>query len=124
MQSLKQKLLPPFLVLSGILCLSAYPLVLVWPSGWAWGEAGMHYLHMMLSIYAVLGVFLILAARNPSAHRSLLQFTAWSSAAHGGLMTVQSVMMDQPGHLLGDVPAMLGLAIVLAILMPPARPAM
>ena len=37
---------------------------------------------MMLSIYVPLGVFVLLAARNPSANRSLIAFTAWSSLAH------------------------------------------
>ena len=43
---------------------------------------------MMLSIYVTLGVFLLLAIRNPSAHRSLIAFTAWSSFAHGAVMAV------------------------------------
>ena len=44
---------------------------------------------MMLSLYITLGVFLLLAIRNPSANRSLIAFTAWSSFAHAGVMTVQ-----------------------------------
>ena len=46
-------------------------------------------LRMMLSVYATLGIFLLLAARNPSEHRSLIAFTAWSSFAHAGTMAVQ-----------------------------------
>lgn len=46
---------------------------------------------MMLSVYVTLGVFLLVAARNPSAHRSLIAFTAWSSFAHGGAMAVQAL---------------------------------
>jgi hypothetical protein len=37
---------------------------------------------MMLSLYVALGVFLLIAVRNPSAHRSLIAFAAWSSFAH------------------------------------------
>jgi hypothetical protein len=48
-------------------------------------------LQMMLSLYVTLGIFLLLAARNPSAHRSLIAFAAWSSFAHGGVMAVQSI---------------------------------
>jgi len=44
---------------------------------------------MMLSLYVTLGVFLLLATRNPSANRSLIAFAAWSSLAHAGVMTVQ-----------------------------------
>ena len=47
-------------------------------------------LQMMLSIYITLGVFLLLASRNPSANKSLIAFTAWSSFAHAAVMTVQS----------------------------------
>lgn len=43
---------------------------------------------MMLSIYFVLGVFLLMAAKNPAAHRSLIAFAAWSSFAHGVVMGV------------------------------------
>jgi hypothetical protein len=47
-------------------------------------------LQMMLSIYVTLGVFLLLSFRNPSANRSLIAFTAWSSLAHASVMSVQS----------------------------------
>src|SRR5437870_6497257 len=45
---------------------------------------------MMLSIYVALGIFLLIAARNPSANRSLIAFTAWSSFAHGAVMAVMA----------------------------------
>ncbi len=48
-------------------------------------------LSMMFSIYVTLGVFLLLAIRNPSANRSLIAFTAWSSLAHAGLMGTQAM---------------------------------
>jgi len=47
-------------------------------------------LAMMLSLYVTLGIFLLLASRNPSANRSLIAFTAWSSFAHAGLMGMQA----------------------------------
>jgi hypothetical protein len=47
-------------------------------------------LAMMLSLYVTLGIFLLLAARNPSANRSLIAFTAWSSFAHATVMGVQA----------------------------------
>ena len=46
-------------------------------------------LAMMMSLYVTLGVFLLLASRNPSANRSLIAFTAWSSLAHSAVMMVQ-----------------------------------
>src|SRR5258708_17701489 len=47
-------------------------------------------LAMMLSLYVTLGIFLLLAVRNPSANRSLIGFTAWSSFAHAAVMGVQA----------------------------------
>src|SRR5207302_9900164 len=41
---------------------------------------------MMLSLYVPLGIFLLMAVRNPSANRSLIAFAAWSSFAHGAVM--------------------------------------
>ena len=51
----------------------------------------MYTFDMMLSLYVALGIFLLLAARNPSANRSLIAFTAWSSFAHAAVMTVMDV---------------------------------
>ena len=73
---------------------------------------------MILAIYATLGVFLILAARNPLAHRSLIWFTVWSSVVHGGIMGVQSFGDHHMGHLWGDVLALFVVAAVLAFLTP------
>ena len=97
-----------------------WPLTIVWPSGWSWhAEGRSYYLEMILSIYATLGVFLMLAARNPLAHRSLIWFTVWSSIAHGGVMAVQSFSGDHNmGHLCGDVLALFAVAAVLAVLTP------
>jgi len=50
----------------------------------------MYTFDMMLSLYVALGIFLLIAARNPSANRSLIAFTAWSCFAHGSVMTVTS----------------------------------
>jgi Family of unknown function (DUF6632) len=48
---------------------------------------------MMLSLYATLGVFLLLAARDPSAYRSVIAFTSWSSFAHAAAMAVMSIQV-------------------------------
>jgi hypothetical protein len=103
-----------------IFIFALWPLTIVWPSGWSWhAEGRSYYLEMILSIYATLGVFLLLAARNPLAHRSIIWFTVWSSVVHGGVMTVQSFDGGHNmGHLWGDVAALLVVAIVLALLTP------
>ena len=109
------------LVLIGAFCvLGVYPLTIFWPSGWAWHTDGPSlYLQMIIGIYATLGVFLIIAARNPLEHLSLIWFTVWSSIVHGGIMAVQSLVYPQHrGHLLGDVPVLLIAAAVLAALTP------
>ena len=96
-------------------------LVRLWPAGWSWG-AGSHYLPMILGVYAILGVFLILASRDPVANRSLIWFTVWSSVVHAVIMAgMASADPAMRGHLLGDVPALLLVAGALAILTPSAR---
>ena len=97
-----------------------WPLTIVWPSGWAWHADGRsEYLEMILGIYATLGVFLIIASRDPLAHRSLISFTIWSSVVHGAIMAVQSLANPAHiGHLWGDVAALLAVAGVLAALTP------
>ena len=95
-----------------------YPLSIVWPSGWTWGQAHSHYLMMIMGIYATLGVFLLMASRDPDAHKSIIWFTVWSSVVHGAIMAWQAVDDSaERSHLLGDVPALFLIAIVLGVLM-------
>ena len=110
------------LVVVGLIFIFAIlPLNRIWPSGWSWHSEGRsYYLEMILALYATLGVFLIVASRNPLAHRSLIWFTIWSSVVHAGVMAVQSFGPGQMGHLWGDVPALFLVAAVLALLMPRA----
>ena len=75
-------------------------------------------LAMMLSVYVALGIFLLLAARDPSANRSLIAFTAWSSFAHAGVMGVQVFRNLIPrGELLG-VAALVIVGVLLIVLAP------
>ncbi len=103
-----------------IFLLGVCPLTLVWPAGWAWHHTGQSlYLQMILGVYATLGVFLLMASRDPLAHRSLIWFTVWSSIVHGAIMAAQAIAYpEHVGHLWGDVPALLIVAGVLAFLMP------
>jgi len=96
-----------------------YTLTLLWPSGWSWhtGHHTPHYLQMILSVYATLGIFLLFASRKPLAHLSLIWFTVWSSVAHAVVMAAQALANPQHiGHLWGDVLALFLLAAVLAFL--------
>ncbi len=99
----RDRALKILLVLVGLLFLAAiYPLV--------------SYLNlsdfapMMLSLYVTLGIFLLLAARNPSDNRSLIAFTAWSSFAHAATMAAQAVR-NVAGR-----PELLGMGIVLVVI--------
>jgi hypothetical protein len=101
-----------------------YPLSVLWPSGWTWGHGHSHYLLMIMGIYATLGVFLLIASRDPQAHSSLIWFTVWSSVVHGLIMAVQSLIDPaEKGHLIADVPALFIVAIVLGLLLPRAQKA-
>ncbi len=121
----QDKLLKLALRLFGVVFMLVYPLAIVWPAGWQWhGGEGMYYFQMIVGIYATLGIFLILAAKNPAEHRSLIAFTIWSSVVHAVIMAVQALGDPaETGHLIGDVPALLLVAIVLRLLMPSGAPA-
>ena len=115
------RLLSAALIVFGVVFCLIYPLAMVWPSGWMWHEgspAGDNYYMMIVGVYATLGIFLIRAAKDPAANASLIWFTVASSVVHAGVMAVQAIRdpMHQ-GHLLGDVPALLLVALVLGVLM-------
>jgi hypothetical protein len=118
--SAKEKYLKISLVAFGIIFFLIYPLGLIWPSGWIWHSGqGAYYLQMICGIYAVLGGFLIVAAKNPSAHRSLISFTIWSSVVHAAIMALQAINDgSEYGHLIADVPALFLVAAVLWFLSP------
>ena len=79
---------------------------------------------MMISIYITLGVFLLVAVRNPSAHRSLIAFTAWSSFAHGAVMAVQALTNVIPrADLWRAVLPMIAIGALLIALAPKKEPA-
>ena len=104
-----------------IFVVGVYPLTVVWPAGWAWHSGQSEYLQMIIAIYATLGVFLLLAARDPERHLGLVSFTIWSSVVHGGLMAVQALASaHHMGHLYGDVLALFVVAAVLGWLSPRA----
>ena len=107
----RERALKVVLVVVGVIfCGLAYPLVLFVKQEPA--------LAMMLSVYVTLGIFLLLAAREPSAHRSLIAFTAWSSFAHAALMGMQAFLnLVARGELWG-VAALVIIGAALIVLAP------
>src|SRR5271154_5631097 len=75
-------------------------------------------LSMQFSIYVTLGVFLLLAIRNPSANRTLIAFTAWSSFAHAALMGTQAMRNMVSRGELGGVAVLVVIGVVLIALAP------
>ncbi len=110
----RERALKVVLVLVGLLFSAGiYPVVTSVRSGWEANKEDA--LPMMLSLYVMLGIFLLLAARNPSANRSVIAFAAWSSFAHAAVMAVMAVRLaSERGGLLGAaaVFSVIGLALI------------
>ena len=107
----RERALKVVLVVVGLLfCAAVYPLLLMVKEEPA--------LAMMMSLYATLGVFLLLASRNPSAHRSLIAFTAWSSFAHASVMAVQAYLGFIARHELLGVAIFVVIGVTLIALAP------
>jgi hypothetical protein len=107
------------LILTGLIFIfGVYPLMMsLWPSGWRWQPNQPEYEQMILGVYATLGIFLLIASRNPLRNLSLIWFTVWSSLVHAGIMAIQAFKMpSEHGHLFGDIPALALVAILLAVL--------
>lgn len=121
-ESERLKYLPSALRIVGAVCiLGIYPLTVLWPSGWAWQTGRSEYLEMIVALYATLGVFLIVAARQPQQHLSIISFSIWSSFVHGIVMAVQAIVNPvHVHHLYGDVLALLAVAVLLSYLAPSA----
>jgi hypothetical protein len=114
----RERALKSVLIVAGLLCLAGiYPLV---ASLLYWKKAD-DIVPMFLSLYVTLGVFLLIAARNPSRHRSLILFGAWSSFAHTAVMLVQAYNGAADRALLFGMSAILVLIGVPLIALSPKR---
>ena len=76
---------------------------------------------MMLAVYFVLGVFLLLAVPNPTAHRSLIAFTGWGTLAHDAVMAVQAYQLKQLRSELIPLLVIALLCVALIALLPPKQ---
>ena len=108
------------LIVSGLVFIGGIGVLMrAWPAGFAWTPAQSEYELMFVSVYATLGVFLLLASRAPAHHRSLILFAAWSSIVHGLVMAGQAIAdVTERTHLVGDVPALVIVGTLLLALAP------
>jgi Family of unknown function (DUF6632) len=98
------------LILVGLLFLAGiYPLIV---SLWHWQQSA-EITPILLSVCVTLGLFLLLAARNPYANRALIVFTAWSSLAHAFVMVIQA-FENASGR-----PDLLGMSAILVVIAVP-----
>ena len=108
----RERALKVVLVVVGLLfSAGVYPLIgsLLHPAGSDMGDT------MMLSLYLPLGIFLLIAVRNPSAHRSLIAFAAWSGFAHAVAMSILGLEIPnrRTGFLIGSaVLVVIGVALI------------
>ena len=111
----RERVLKVVLVVVGVLfCAGIFPLILMAKQDPA--------LAMMMSLYVTLGIFLLIASRNPSAHRSLIAFAAWSSFAHAGIMSLQAVLsMIARRELIGSA-VFIAIGLTLIVLAPAKQP--
>jgi hypothetical protein len=124
--SSKNPLLSLALIIFGAAFCSLYLMLIIWPSGWAWhagSPASNDYFMMIAGFYAVLGIFMIRAARDPAVNASLIWFVVWSSVAHASVMGWEAFRTPMMmGHIVGDVPFLFIIAGVLAVLMRKVQP--
>jgi hypothetical protein len=108
----RERTLKVVLVLVGLLFTAGvYPLIgsLLHPADSDTGDT------MMLSLYVTLGVFLLIAVRNPSAYRGVIAFAAWSSFAHAVAMSILGLEIpsQKVGFLIGSaVLVVIGIALI------------
>jgi peptidoglycan/LPS O-acetylase OafA/YrhL len=113
----RERALKVVLVLVGLIFSAGiYPIAAsVWHQ-----DQSMYIFDMMLSLYVALGIFLLIAVRNPSANRSLIAFAAWSSFAHGAVMSVTSFSKGGYRPDIWGVPVLVIIGATL-IMLAPAR---
>lgn len=119
----RQRALRILLVLFGLIFVAGvYPLITSVRGGWQANKEDS--LPMGLSLYVTMGIFLLLAARNPSVNRGVIVFAAWLNIAHATVMTVMSVHLpNERQDLLIASAVFAGIGAVLILLAPAKQPA-
>ena len=119
---IRERALKVVLVLAGLLFVAGiYPLITAVRDGWQANKEDAA--PMMMSLYVTLGIFLLLAARNPAASRSVIAFAAWSSFAHAAVMAVMAVHLpNERRGLLGAGALFTIIGAALIVLAPAKEP--
>ena len=108
------------LVVLGLLFSAAvYPLITSVRSGWQANREDAE--PMGLSLYVTMGIFLLVAARNPSANRGVIAFAAWLNIAHAAVMAVMAVHLPNEREGLLIAAAVFGVIGAVLILLAPAK---
>jgi len=118
---IRERALKVVLVLVGLFFLASFYFLTIslWHAKWHSEQSETE--PMFMSVYFTLGIFVLLAARNPSSNCSLIAFTAWSSLAHAAVMLFMAFQIPSGrGGLLVAV-ALFGVIGVLLIVLGPAR---
>jgi len=120
----RERLTQIVLVIVGLLNLAQiYFLYMdLWHSSWLL-ERKSEVHPMFLSFFIPIGVFLLIAARRPSEHRSMIALAAWWHISHGAVMAIQTVegWIHGVHRNFADVIAFLVIGLVLLALLPPKR---
>ena len=117
-QATARRVLGLTLLLGGIFLVAGLPFVLYsFPDAWRWEPYNTKYEHMILSIYAAMGLFYVAAHRAPERWGSFLWFTVAANAAHGLAMLGDALHhSEERANLAGDVPVILAAAAGMALL--------
>ena len=121
MTDMQKKVLPIILIVTGLAFMCLKGMMVLLPDAWGWEPRQHEYEGMIIGVYAVLGIFLLLASRDPEKHLSLIWFTALSSFVHAAIMLVQA--LNDPAETAnlmpwGDVPALFLVSILMMAFTP------
>ena len=116
----RDKALKVLLVLLGLVFVAGlYPLITSIRSGWQANREDAE--PMAISLYVMMGIFLLMAARNPSANRGVIAFAAWLNVAHGAVMAVMAVNLPHERADLLIAAAVFGVIGAALIALAPAK---